>query len=123
MIGVKLLQIFHFLLSISFIWTYFVLPWNYYLLVNILVFFFVLAGYTMYDNKCLLVLLEYQLLGKEYKSMNDGFIYRITQKMGIKMDSTLLKKILKLFLIIMLMIYCYNYALLDVGVNKTIFTV
>ena len=77
----------------------------------------------MYDNKCLLVLLEYKILGKEYKSMNDGFIYRITQKMGIKIDSTLLKKILKLFLMIMLMIYCYNYALLDVGVNKTIFTV
>lgn len=123
MLKVLLLKIFHFLLSVSFIWTYFVLPWNYYLLVNILIFFFVLAGYTMYDNKCLLVLMEYDIQNKEYKNYNDGFIYRIFKSIGIKIDATVLKKIMKLFLIFMLMIYCYNYGLLDAGSDKNILSI
>jgi hypothetical protein len=122
MLSVKLLQLFHFLLSTTFVWIYFVLPWNYYLLINILVFCFVLTGYILHDNKCILVLWEYKLLNKEYKNYNDGFIYRIAQKLGIKIEATLLKKILKLFLIIMLMIYCYNYGLIDAGSKKNIFT-
>ena len=123
MIKVLLLKIFHFLLSISFIWTYFILPYNYYLLVNILVFFMVLAGYTIYNDKCVLVLLEYEMQNKEYKSLNDGFIYRTLKTFGITVNPEILKKIMKLFLIFMLMIYCYNYGLLDAGTNKTIFSI